>query len=184
MRFPPYAPAGTALAAVLTAGGLATLPGCSGDRSEPAPPQARAAVDICVDLVAYWVKEALTGSRWAGLDWEQKGLSNEQLKIHDEVLASARERERTEGRRAALAFTDEAARRRCVSADGATGSSENWKPLRSLPPPEPSVTLRDICEGAGRSGALSALSAEIWVGVRYPETVASGPTGARSAQAP
>ncbi|MFF3318883.1 hypothetical protein ACFYV5_25750 [Streptomyces sp. NPDC003035] len=126
MGFPPYAPAGAALAAVLAVGALATLPGCSGDRPEPAPPQVRTAVDICTDLVAYWVKEALAGSRWAGLDWEQKGLSNEQLTIHDEVLASARAEERSEGREAAEAFTDRETRRRCASANGATGSSENW----------------------------------------------------------
>ncbi|MFE5487103.1 hypothetical protein [Streptomyces sp. NPDC056527] len=128
MRFPPHGPAGTALAAVLTAGALAALPGCSDDSPDPAPERPRTAVDICADLVAYWVKEALTGSKWAGLDWEQKGLSNEQLKIHDEVLTGARAKERQEGREVALAFADQEARRRCASTNGATGSSENWKP--------------------------------------------------------
>ncbi|MEU6880624.1 hypothetical protein [Streptomyces sp. NPDC046712] len=127
MGFPPYAPARTALVAVLAFGVLATLPGCSDDRRDPPPPQARTAVDICTDLIAYWVKEALKGSKWAGLDWEQKGLSNEQLKIHDEVLASARDQERLESREAASAFADRETRRRCASANGATGSSENWK---------------------------------------------------------
>ncbi|MFB7373931.1 hypothetical protein ACFC0D_29235 [Streptomyces sp. NPDC056222] len=128
MRFPPYAPAGTALAAVLASGALATLSGCSAGSPAPAPAQPRTAVDICTDLVAYWVKEALTGSKWAGLDWEQKGLSNEQLKIHDEVLSGARTKERQEGHGAAAAFADQETRRRCASTNGATGSSENWKP--------------------------------------------------------
>lgn len=133
MRFPPPAPAGTALAAVLTAGALAALSSCSDDRPDPAPERPRTAVDICTDLVAYWVKEALTGSKWAGLDWEQKGLSNEQLKIHDEALSGARTKERQDGREAALAFADQETRRRCASANGATGSSENWKTPRNTP---------------------------------------------------
>ncbi|MEU4271545.1 hypothetical protein [Streptomyces sp. NPDC026092] len=120
---------------------LAALPGCTdGDpragpdarpsaTASPTPsPTARSPVDLCVDLVAYWVKEALVGSEWAGLDWEQKGLSNEQLVIHDDVLALARAKERAAGREAAVSFTDEETRRRCAAANGATGSSENWKP--------------------------------------------------------
>ncbi|MEU9864110.1 hypothetical protein AB0D99_24870 [Streptomyces sp. NPDC047971] len=133
MRLPPHAPAGTALAAVLTAGALASLSGCADDSPAPAPERPGTAVDICADLVAYWVKEALNGSKWAGLDWEQKGLSNEQLKIHDEVLTSARAKERQEGREAALAFADQETRRRCAAADGATGSSENWQTPRNAP---------------------------------------------------
>ncbi|MFD7323544.1 hypothetical protein ACFV9D_21010 [Streptomyces sp. NPDC059875] len=128
MGFPPYAQTRSALAAVLAVGVLTALPGCSDDRPDPAPPRARTAVEICTDLVAYWVKEALAGSTWAGLDWEQKGLSNEQLTIHDDVLALARAQERSQGREAALALTDRESRRRCASANGATGSSENWKP--------------------------------------------------------
>ncbi|MGW2019801.1 hypothetical protein [Streptomyces sp. NPDC001927] len=120
---------------------LAALPGCTdgepraGPDARPSttasatpPPTARSPVDLCVDLVSYWVKEALVGSEWAGLDWEQKGLSNEQLVIHDDVLALARAKERAAGREAAVSFTDEETRRRCAAANGATGSSENWKP--------------------------------------------------------
>ncbi|MFJ3583818.1 hypothetical protein ACIPPS_16500 [Streptomyces sp. NPDC090127] len=140
------------LLAALATCGLASLSACSEERSgaeaeaetetgagaragaetgaDPSPPSATPAslVDLCTDLLAYWVKEALAGSRWAGLDWEQKGLSNEQLRIHDEVLALARAHERARGRPAATSFTDEETRRRCASANGATGSSENWKP--------------------------------------------------------
>lgn len=126
-----YAPARAALSAALAVGVLtatAVLSGCSRDHPDPAPPQARTAVETCTDLVAYWVKEALVGSKWAGLDWEQKGLSNEQLVIHDEILALARAQERTRGREAASEFVDKETRRRCASANGATGSSENWKP--------------------------------------------------------
>ncbi|WP_137990028.1 hypothetical protein [Streptomyces vilmorinianum] len=128
MGLSPHTPARTALCAVLAVAMGATLAGCGAD-DRPAPaPQVRTAVDICTDLVAYWVKEALKGSKWAGLDWEQKGLSNEQLTLHDEVLAAARAKERAEGREAALASVDHETRRRCASANGATGSSENWKP--------------------------------------------------------
>ncbi|MFD3946493.1 hypothetical protein [Streptomyces sp. NPDC058579] len=132
------------LRTALAACALATLPGCAaGDpragpdarpsatpspTPSPTSPTARSPVDLCVDLVAYWVKEALVGSKWAGLDWEQKGLSNEQLVIHDEVLALARAKERAAGREAAASFADEETRRRCAAANGATGSSENWKP--------------------------------------------------------
>ncbi|MBT2441230.1 hypothetical protein J7E93_14130 [Streptomyces sp. ISL-36] len=134
----PRSTARTALRAVLAVGVLAGLPGCADDARTPghdAAPRAVIAVDICTDLVAYWAKEALTGSRWAGLDWEQKGLSNEQLAIHDEVLAAARTRERADGREAALAGIDRETRRRCAAASGATGSSENWRP-----PPGPSTS--------------------------------------------
>ncbi|MGW6566171.1 hypothetical protein [Streptomyces sp. NPDC054975] len=125
-----HAPARTALPAALAVGVLAAtaaLSGCSRDHPDPAPPQARTPVDICTDLVAYWVREALRGSKWAGLDWEQKGFSNEQLEIHDEVLALARTRERADGREAALNLADEESRRRCAAASGATGMSEQGK---------------------------------------------------------
>ncbi|MEU3608295.1 hypothetical protein AB0E83_23035 [Streptomyces sp. NPDC035033] len=100
--------------------------GC-GAPEEPAP-RAGTPVDVCASLVSYWVREALEGSSWAGLDWEQKGLSNEQYEIHDEVLQEARAEERRAGRAAASALADREARRRCEAADGATGSSENWRP--------------------------------------------------------
>ncbi|MFJ3502917.1 hypothetical protein [Streptomyces sp. NPDC090135] len=118
--------AGAALAALPTACALALAGGC-GTPEESGPP-ARTPADICADLVSYWVEEALKGSSWAGLDWEQKGLSNEQYEIHDEVLAAARAEERRAGRAAASAFADRESRRRCEEAKGATGSSENWRP--------------------------------------------------------
>ncbi|MFC8171616.1 hypothetical protein ACFUJ0_28370 [Streptomyces sp. NPDC057242] len=116
----------SAFAAALTACALA-LTGACGAPEESAPP-ARTPADICADLVSYWVEEALKGSSWAGLDWEQKGLSNEQYEIHDEVLVAARAEERRAGRAAASAFADRESRRRCEEAGGATGSSENWRP--------------------------------------------------------
>ncbi|MFJ4867855.1 hypothetical protein [Streptomyces sp. NPDC088757] len=118
-------PAGTALVALLTGCALALTGGC-GAPEESGPP-ARTPADICADLVSYWVEEALKGSSWAGLDWEQKGLSNEQYAIHDDVLAAARAEERRAGREAATAFADRESRRRCEEAKGATGSSENWR---------------------------------------------------------
>ncbi|MFF0424388.1 hypothetical protein ACFYUJ_08225 [Streptomyces sp. NPDC004520] len=123
-----FRPVGAVLAAVLTGCVLSLATGC--DRApEPAPaPRASTPADVCTSLVSYWVKEALKGSRWAGLDWEQKGLSNEQYEIHDEVLSAARTEERRAGREAALALADRESRRRCEAAKGATGSSENWRP--------------------------------------------------------
>ncbi|WP_418956448.1 hypothetical protein [Streptomyces tritici] len=125
-----------ALAAALTLGALTACStsgeggsGSSGGESDrTAPPRATTPADLCAGLVGYWVGEALDGSTWAGLDWEQKGMSNEQFVIHDEVLAAARAKERTDGRAAARAFADEEVRRRCAAANGATGSSENWRP--------------------------------------------------------
>ncbi|MEU8518472.1 hypothetical protein [Streptomyces sp. NBC_01216] len=117
----------SALRTPLILGLLAATPGCTGGTADPAPHTSTPA-DVCTSLVSYWAKEAVEGSSWAGLDWEQKGLSNEQLGIHDEVLADARATERTEGRAAALAEIDRESRRRCEAAHGATGSSENWRP--------------------------------------------------------
>lgn len=139
-----HTPARAALRAALAVCVLGALPGCAHDPPRRAPqespraaPGPKTAADICADLVSYWVKEALKGSKWAGLDWEQKGLSNEQLTVHDEVLAAARQKERTEGRDAALTFADAESRRRCAAANGATGSSENWRPPGSTPSSAP-----------------------------------------------
>ncbi|MFG2331281.1 hypothetical protein ACGFMM_16835 [Streptomyces sp. NPDC048604] len=140
MGLPRRTEARTALRTALTvtvALGAATACSTAGG-GEAAPvrtptQQATTPTDLCTNLVAYWVKEALNGSKWAGLDWEQKGFSNEQFTLHDEVLAAARAKERTSGRKAALAFADEESRRRCAAANGATGSSENWRPPTSPP---------------------------------------------------
>ncbi|MFJ3901901.1 hypothetical protein [Streptomyces sp. NPDC090025] len=119
------APALAALAAL-----VALTSGCQtgGERAAPPAPRTSSPADVCTSLISYWVREALEGSSWAGLDWEQKGLSNEQLGIHDEVLAAARAEERRAGRPAAFALADRESRRRCEAANGATGSSENWRP--------------------------------------------------------
>lgn len=130
----PASPARGRMAALLAASALALLPtACdeapeSATPSAPSTPQASSPADVCTRLVSYWVREALAGSRWAGLDWEQKGLSNEQYRIHDEVLVAARAEEARAGREAAVALADRETRRRCEAAKGATGSSENWRP--------------------------------------------------------
>ncbi|MER7763421.1 hypothetical protein [Streptomyces sp. NPDC097619] len=80
--------------------------------------------------MSYWIRAALTGSKWAGLDWEQKGLSNGQYELHEEVLAEARAVQRTRGLEAALELTDRRVRQRCEETGGATESSENWRPPR------------------------------------------------------
>ncbi|MEU8759102.1 hypothetical protein [Streptomyces sp. NPDC048659] len=126
-RRPKTTTARTAYAAALAVCVLALSGGCGRAPEEPAP-RASSPADICANLVSYWVKEALKGSKWAGLDWEQKGLSNEQYGIHDEVLLLARAEERRAGREAAFALADRESRRRCEDAKGATGSSENWRP--------------------------------------------------------
>ncbi|MFI8823145.1 hypothetical protein [Streptomyces sp. NPDC053431] len=125
-----FLPARAALAAVLAGCVLALCAACEAPRDRAGEPAARTSspADVCTSLVSYWVKEALKGSKWAGLDWEQKGMSNEQYEIHDEVLVAARAEERREGREAAFALTDRETRRRCEAAKGATGSSENWRP--------------------------------------------------------
>ncbi|WP_406860305.1 hypothetical protein ABZO31_07555 [Streptomyces sp. HUAS MG47] len=137
MGLPRHTRATTALRTALTTTAvLGTLTACSAAGGDAAPTptaQATTPAELCTNLVAYWVKEALNGSKWAGLDWEQKGLSNEQFALHDEVLAAARAKERTAGRAAALALADEESRRRCAATNGATGSSDNWR-APSAPP--------------------------------------------------
>ncbi|MGW4201941.1 hypothetical protein [Streptomyces sp. NPDC004726] len=104
-------------------------PGNSGQPATPAPtPQTTSLTDICVHLISYWAKETLKGGTWSGLDWEQKGLSNEQYDIHEEVVAAARAEEKRRGRDAALALIDARTRQECAVRGGATGSSENWRP--------------------------------------------------------
>ncbi|MFI5807040.1 hypothetical protein [Streptomyces sp. NPDC051561] len=84
-------------------------------------------VEVCTSLVGYWVKEALRGSKWAGIDWEQKGLSNERFELHDKVLAEARAEQKKNGTAAAEKLADRRIREECVRHNGATGSSENWR---------------------------------------------------------
>ncbi|MFH8371305.1 hypothetical protein [Streptomyces sp. NPDC018031] len=130
----PCAMGAPLLAAALAA---ALVTGCGGGRragsvppetTGPDSPAASAgAVEVCTSLVSYWAEQALEGSRWAGLDWEQKGFSNEQLTIHDEILAAARAERRRHGPAAAKELIRRQSKARCTAAHGATGSSENWR---------------------------------------------------------
>lgn len=110
------------------------MAGCSGTGSSgitpsdsPAPHRTTPA-ELCTSLVSYWAKEALRGGKWAGIDWEQKGLSNEQYAIHEAVLAAARADREKHGAAAAEALIDRQTKAHCEAAKGATGSSENWRP--------------------------------------------------------
>ncbi|WP_322870135.1 hypothetical protein [Streptomyces goshikiensis] len=127
----PPASVRPALAALLVA---LALSGCSA--SAPAAPHPTptpasgpsSPAQVCTSLVSYWAKETLKGTYWSGLDWEQKGLSNQQYEIHEEAVAAGRAEERTAGRDKALELIDQLVARRCAGADGATWSSENWRP--------------------------------------------------------
>ncbi|MEU8936937.1 hypothetical protein OHU17_26465 [Streptomyces goshikiensis] len=127
----PPASVRPALAALLVA---LALSGCSA--SAPATPHPTptpasgpsSPAQVCTSLVSYWAKETLKGTYWSGLDWEQKGLSNQQYEIHEEAVAAGRAEERTAGRDKALELIDQLVARRCAAADGATWSSENWRP--------------------------------------------------------
>ncbi|MEU0930066.1 hypothetical protein [Streptomyces malaysiensis] len=109
-------------------------PGRSSDGSAPhrrpssPAPRTPSPVRMCADLISYWAEQDLAGSRWAGLDWEQKGLSNEQYEIYDEIVQAARTERRRHGAPAAKALIKRLAERRCAAANGATHSSENWRP--------------------------------------------------------
>ncbi|MFD6471075.1 hypothetical protein [Streptomyces goshikiensis] len=127
----PPASVRPALAALLVA---LALSGCSA--SAPATPHPTptpasgpsSPAQVCTSLVSYWAKETLKGTYWSGLDWEQKGLSNQQYEIHEEAVAAGRVEERTAGRDKALELIDQLVAQRCAAADGATWSSENWRP--------------------------------------------------------
>ncbi|MEE4596906.1 hypothetical protein V2J94_34325 [Streptomyces sp. DSM 41524] len=97
----------------------------------PAPratPRATSPVRLCADLVSYWAEQDLADSQWAGLDWEQKGLSNQQYEIYDDIVQAARAERKRHGTPAAKALIKRLAERRCAAANGATHSSENWRP--------------------------------------------------------
>ncbi|GGS95190.1 MULTISPECIES: hypothetical protein [Streptomyces] len=130
---------GRAAARATAAAILAAAPATASAACAPAAPQAPAKsapaggpsasspAEICSTLVSYWAKEALTGGKWAGLDWEQKGLSNAQFAIHEDAVAAGRAVERTHGRDKALETVDRVVAERCAAEGGATGSSENWR---------------------------------------------------------
>ncbi|MCB5166767.1 hypothetical protein LG634_18210 [Streptomyces bambusae] len=128
--------AGCALLAALAAAGCSTPgppapPGPATPSTTPSPaPRTSSPADVCTSLITYWAREALTGGKWAGLDWEQKGMSNGQFEIHEQVLAEARAEQRTRGREAALELIERRTRQRCTEERGALRSSENWRPPR------------------------------------------------------
>ncbi|MFE9254543.1 hypothetical protein [Streptomyces sp. NPDC006879] len=133
MRTTPHHRAALAACAILVPLAVAGCSTPSGPRpshpspSEPAP-HPTSPEETCFRLISYWAKEAIRGSKWAGLDWEQKGLSNQQYEIHEVILADARAEERTHGRSKALELIDREADRQCTLTRGATRSSENWRP--------------------------------------------------------
>ncbi|MEU4358654.1 hypothetical protein [Streptomyces virginiae] len=117
------------LLAVLALAGCSSSapPSAAGSPSSSAPTPA-SPVQVCTSLVSYWARETLLGTKWSGLDWEQKGLSNDQYAIHEDAVAAGRAEERTAGRNKALELIDRLVAQRCAEQDGATRSSENWRP--------------------------------------------------------
>ncbi|UQX00664.1 hypothetical protein [Streptomyces sp. RerS4] len=115
------APTGCARSAPPPAAG----PHSPADGSTPTP---SSPAQICTSLVSYWAKETLLGTKWSGLDWEQKGLSNDQYAIHEDAVAAGRAEERTAGRDKALELIDRFVAQRCAEQNGATGSSGNRHP--------------------------------------------------------
>ncbi|MBO3678260.1 hypothetical protein [Streptomyces sp. NEAU-YJ-81] len=105
-----------------------SAPSASGPGPNSPTPQAPSPVRLCADLISYWAEQDLAGSRWAGLDWEQKGLSNQQYEIYDDIVHAARAERRRHGTPAAKALIKRLAERRCAATNGATHSSENWRP--------------------------------------------------------
>ncbi|MER6255911.1 hypothetical protein ABT224_31625 [Streptomyces sp. NPDC001584] len=114
------------------------LTGCSSSAPTPAAGSASPSaaptsappspVQVCTSLVSYWAKETLLGTKWSGLDWEQKGLSNDQYAIHEDAVAAGRAEERTAGQDKALELIDRFVAQRCAEEGGAMRSSENWRP--------------------------------------------------------
>ncbi|MFI8274535.1 hypothetical protein ACIGBH_06405 [Streptomyces sp. NPDC085929] len=118
----------TALLTALAMSGCSTS-APTAPQTPPTPVSAPSSpAQICTSLVSYWVKETLKGSKWSGLDWEQKGLSNDQYTIHEEAVAAGRSEERTAGLGKALELVDRFVAQRCAEQNGATWSSENWRP--------------------------------------------------------
>ncbi|MER7043376.1 hypothetical protein [Streptomyces jumonjinensis] len=135
MRTPRGRRAGRAGCALLLSLGIpiavvsCTDTGPSGRPGTSTPvPHKTTPVEICTSLVSYWAGQALRNSTRSGIDWEQKGLSNEQFALHEEVVAAARAEERRHGRPAALELIAAQVAEKCAVRNGATGSSENWRP--------------------------------------------------------
>ena len=121
--------AATALAATLAAalGAGCSTGSASGHRSAPAQPDT-SQIAACTKLISYWAKETITGGKWAGLDWEQKGLSNQQYEIMDTIIKNARTEQKRHGLDSAKTLIDRQSKQRCTEENGATWSSENWRP--------------------------------------------------------
>ncbi|WP_329115795.1 hypothetical protein [Streptomyces sp. NBC_01465] len=113
------------LTAALGAGCSSNSPSAAG--STPSPVDT-SPVSACTKLISYWAKETITGSKWAGLDWEQKGLSNQQYEIMDAIIKNARAEQKQHGLPAAKALIDRQSKDRCTAENGATWSSDNWRP--------------------------------------------------------
>ncbi|AEM86446.1 hypothetical protein [Streptomyces violaceusniger] len=109
-------------------GSGASSPSASAPGPNSPTSQAPSPVRLCADLISYWAEQDLAGSRWAGLDWAQKGLSNQQYEIYDDIVHAARAERRRHGTPAAKALIKRLAERRCAAANGATHSSGNWRP--------------------------------------------------------
>ncbi|MET7702616.1 hypothetical protein [Streptomyces sp. NPDC005485] len=130
---PGRAPRVLAGVRALAAGALAVTlgAGCSSGtttgHATPAPDDT-SAVSACTKLIAYWAEQTLTGGKWAGLDWEQKGLSNQQYEIMDAIIKNARAEQKRHGPASAKTLIDRQAKQRCTEEKGATRSSENWRP--------------------------------------------------------
>ncbi|MFH8980384.1 hypothetical protein [Streptomyces varsoviensis] len=139
MRAPPRTPARRAAAGALAL--AAALPLALGGCADPAPHRPRATasagpsaastatlIQVCTRLIAYWAVQELTGGEGAGLDWEQKGLSNEQRAIYDDIVRAAHAERDAHGPDAARRLIERQAAQRCTAANGATYNSENWRP--------------------------------------------------------
>ncbi|MFD5880832.1 hypothetical protein [Streptomyces yangpuensis] len=118
----------TLLAALALTGCSSSAPPPAAGSASPSAPTPASPIQVCTSLVSYWAKETLLGTKWSGLDWEQKGLSNEQYAIHEDAVAAGRAEERTAGRDKALELIDRFVARRCAEQGGATGSSESQRP--------------------------------------------------------
>ncbi|MEV0279585.1 hypothetical protein AB0I22_24770 [Streptomyces sp. NPDC050610] len=141
MRAPPHTPAQRTAARTLALTATLTLTlalsGCD-PGSTPHRPRATATtpsaaptaslIQACTRLIAYWAEQELTGGEGAGLDWEQKGLSNEQREIYDAIVHAAHAERDAHGTDAAHRLIKRQAEQRCTAANGATYSSDNWRP--------------------------------------------------------
>ncbi|RCH69694.1 hypothetical protein DT019_07385 [Streptomyces sp. SDr-06] len=114
-----------ALAGALAAASL--LGGCTTGHSEPAgtatltasgpnspSPQATSPEQLCVHLITYWARQELDAGQGAGLDYQEKGLSDGQNEILLAALSAARTERAAHGAAAGDRVIDERARRGCA----------------------------------------------------------------------